>query len=90
MKKKANKLSVIHITLDDWEGVYLDGVLHDEGHKLGEGESDYYWLRLAEEKGFNSSGISRVCATEELNELINDTGSLPIFFSEIGHLVAKY
>lgn len=42
------------LTTDDWEGLYLDGKLIDQGHTIEEGDSLYY-LKLAERYNLNSS-----------------------------------
>lgn len=52
----------------EWEGIYIDGILHEESEKLGEGDNFYYLLELAEEKGFKRENVEE-CSTNEFGEL---------------------
>ena len=42
----------------DWEGLFIDGELIDQGHTLGEGNSATYLLEKAEEYKFTSKDIN--------------------------------
>lgn len=41
----------------DWEGLYLDGVLIEEGHQIGEGSFREFWLDLARDHDVSSEDL---------------------------------
>jgi len=66
----------------DWEAIYIDGVLHEESEKLGEGDNFYYLLELAEEKGFKRENVEE-CNTNEFGELYLDLyNSFPYYLKD--------
>ena len=54
---KAKRVVILQSQSGDWEGLYVDGYLQDEGHTLGEGDSKLYMLKAAEEYSFKSSDV---------------------------------
>lgn len=75
------KVLILESPEGDWEGLYIDGVLIDEGEVLGEGDSRLYILKTAEEHGFTSSDIE----VKELSEAdateLRSYGSLEVRLS---------
>ena len=61
----------------DWEGLYIDGELMDEGHTLGEGDSRLYLLKQAELHGFTSSDVQVKTLTDEDENYLMTIGSFP-------------
>jgi hypothetical protein len=80
-------MRIIYLTLDDWEGVYINGQLHDEGHHLGEGNNFFYLLELSEKLGFKRLDIIQVSAMDELCKVVESDGGLPLSFHDIAHWV---
>jgi hypothetical protein len=79
MKKRV----VILSTQDgDWEGLYIDGQLIDEGHTLGQGHSKTYLLRMSEEYKFTSKDIIYAELIHEDNDEANDDGCFKKSLSE--------
>ncbi len=70
-------MKVIVINSDGWQGIYLNGCLHDEGHKLGEGYHFYYLLNLSDKYGFSSDDIKSYYVNEKGEEYLNTYGSFP-------------
>ena len=40
-----NEAILLHSKDGDWEGLFINGQLIDEGHELGEGRKEYFWLK---------------------------------------------
>lgn len=59
----------------DWEGLYINGSLYDEGDVLGEGDNRLYMLKMAEEHEFNSSDVEVKELSDEDNAIVNGKGS---------------
>lgn len=59
------KILILRTQEGDWEGLFIDNDLIDEGHVLGEGNSTTYLLEKAEEYGFSSKDIKE----KELNDI---------------------
>jgi hypothetical protein len=64
-------MKIVHVTADDWDGIYIDGTLHFEGHCIPE----EVWKDLIK-RAFSTLGgwIETVRADEE--ELI-EAGNYP-------------
>jgi len=61
----------------DWEGLFIDGILIDEGHKLGEGNSRTFLLEKAEEHNFSSKDVREITITDEDENYLNKYGAFP-------------
>jgi hypothetical protein len=73
MKKHSEALIV---NSDDWQGLFVDGKLIDEGHTLGEGLGILVYLQeKADEFNFNLKEIKQAWVTEEYEEYLYDMGS---------------
>ncbi len=70
-------MKVTIIDTDNYQGIYLDGYLHDEGHELGEGNHFYYLLNLSNKYGFNSDDIESYYVNEKGEEYLDTYGSFP-------------
>lgn len=71
----------------DWEGLYINGVLIDQGHRMGEGSPEDFWLDISAEYSINSSHLIIKELTEEDDAKCNDSGVLP---THISHLQGNY
>lgn len=72
----ANK--AILLWSDDWEGLYVNGKLVDEGHTLNEGVSrTKYFVKLALLYNFVLEDMQEIliCETDDINT--KDSGSFP-------------
>lgn len=67
----------------DWEALYIEGKLIDEGHTLGEGDSRLFMLKQAELHGFKSSDVRVKELCDEDEEEVSCSGNLPNTLSEL-------
>jgi len=51
------KVLVLRSSEGDWEGLFIGGELIDEGHRLGDPDTQIYLLKKSEEYGFTSSDV---------------------------------
>lgn len=81
------KNRIIYIQLnDDWEGIYVNGKLYDEGHELGKkGNRFFYLLELSEKLKLKNADILILYAPDDLCQQVKYEGCLPTEFHEIGH-----
>lgn len=70
-------MKVTILQVDDYEAIYLDGELLDQAHKLGEGNSRTYLLRMAETYGFSSKDITERFLEDDLAMHIYESGTFP-------------
>lgn len=73
---------VVIIDADDWDGIFIDGFLIDEGHTLGEGYHRLYLLRKSEQYKFTSKDIEERFANDLELEWLEDHGGFPPTLSE--------
>lgn len=76
------KKRVVILSSNDWEGLYVDGVLVSEGHHLGEGDS-LFLLKTAEKYNFKSNDVVSSYMNEQDIETTEDDGSFPSDISEL-------
>lgn len=86
-KPYTPNVRVIVVTSDDWEGIYINGELHDEGHALGEGNRFFYLLELAEKFKFERADIEEIYLDDVIMEQIGFEGNLPQKFYDIGKFI---
>lgn len=68
----------ILLKAEDWEGLYINGELVEEGHTLNQGMNRIeYFFNLAEEYDFNLKEMKELYLTEEDEELVMDWGNFP-------------
>lgn len=66
----------ILLMADDWEMLYIDGILKDEAHTLNEGTSRIkYFLDLAKKYDFDLAELKEIYLSEEDEEGLQDSGS---------------
>jgi len=70
-----NKLTFING--DDWEGVFINGVLKYEGHNI----SIWKFAEIAQE--YNTLNFEFLLINEDGLEWLSDVGSFPTKFTEI-------
>lgn len=68
---------------DDWEGLYIDGILVDEGHSLNEGTRREIWLRKMLSDHSGSLEDLQCGYLEDSETYFEDRGSLPSTLSEL-------
>lgn len=68
----------ILLQVEDWEGLYINGELVEEGHTLNQGNSRVkYFIKLAKKYKFNLEDMEELYCTEEDEELVMDCGNFP-------------
>ncbi len=81
-KFKYLRPKVLILFSDDWEGLYIDGKLIEEGHSLGEGDT-LFILKMAEEFGFTSADVTMENVIDEDEIELSNVGSFPQNVSEL-------
>lgn len=70
------KNHAIIVGADDWEGLFVNGMLVDEGHTLNDGMSRKKYLsKICKEYDLELDEILEGYVTDEYEELLNDVGS---------------
>jgi len=68
----------ILLEVEDWEGLYINGELVQEGHTLNEGTSRVkYFIKLSKKYDFNIEDMEELYCTEEDEESVMDWGNFP-------------
>ena len=72
------------IQSDDWEGLFVNGKLVQEGHTLNEGTSRIkYFNKLSEKHNFNIKEMEEYYVTEDYENYLYDNGCFPKLLSEV-------
>lgn len=80
---KHEKIKVKIIRADDWEGIYIDGELIDQGHTLGDGNHTLYLLKLSEKYNFKSKDVKIYELNDEDVDEVYESGELPKKLSKL-------
>lgn len=81
-----SKAVVLNSQSGDWEGLFVDGTLVDENHKLGEGDGGNprtYWSRMAGRYGFDVESVETFEVSDEDEETLGDSGNFPSLLNEL-------
>jgi len=79
------KVLVLRSSERDWEGLFIDGNLVDEGYRLGEPDTQMYLLKKSEQYGFGSSDISFKWIEDDNDEAyLYGMGCFPKKLEELG------
>ncbi len=77
---------VLIIGAEDWEGLFVNGMLVDEGHTLNEGESRKKYLSgICKKYGVTLDEIKEGYVTDDYNDKLNDYGSFDLNLSDVGY-----
>ncbi len=72
------------IKADDWEGLFVDGKLVDEGHALNQGYGRIkYFKELAKEYNFDINEMDEFYVTEEYEDYLCDAGEFHENLSDV-------
>ena len=72
------KNRAIILKSEDWEGLYVDKVLIEEGHNIEEGnDRAIVFANLAKVYEFDLSEMKEVWADSDLEETIQEQGNMP-------------
>lgn len=75
------KNTAIILKSEDWEGLYVDKVLIEEGHTIEEGnDRAIVFANLAKVYNFDLSEMKEVWADSELEEMVQEQGNMPSEF----------
>ena len=78
----------ILIKADDWEGLFVDGILIEEGHTLNQGMSRVkYFLELSKDCDFDLEEMEEVWIDEEDEDTLYKIGCFP---SQLTDLKGNY
>ncbi len=77
------RVIVLNTQSGDWQGLFLDGNLIDEGHHLGEGDSFMYMLKLSEKHNFTSKDVRIYELNDEDEDYMCDSGNFPTFLTDL-------
>ena len=78
----------ILIKADDWEGLFVDGILIEEGHTLNQGMSRVkYFLELSKDFDFDLEEMEEVWIDEEDEDNLYRIGCFP---SQLTDLKGSY
>lgn len=67
---------VIHIRLDDWEVLYVNGKVVAQSHSLS-GPDTYFWLKAAQEHGFELKDIKTAKESQAVYDMVYESGRFP-------------
>ncbi|MBT6051742.1 MAG: hypothetical protein HOG49_33480 [Candidatus Scalindua sp.] len=67
----------------NWEGIYINGELHDEGHTLGDGDSRLYLMKVAEGFNFKVKDITVDEVTDEDDSYLYKMGRFPKLLEDL-------
>lgn len=82
--------NAILVKADDWEGLFVNGKLVEEGHELNEGISRVkYFNKLAKTYGFKLSEMEEAWVTDEYDEELSDTGSFHELLKDVRYILDK-
>jgi len=73
---------IVILEVDDWQGMYDNGELVDEGHTLAEGDL-LYMLKESEKRGFTTKDVEIHWLTSDGERWMNDIGRFPGLLSEV-------
>ena len=75
---------------EDWEGLYINNTLVQEGHTLNEGTSRIkYFVNLAKQYNFNLDELYEFYLSNEDEETTNTVGSFPKDITEFELLLKE-
>lgn len=78
----------ILIGLDDWEGLYINGKLVEEGHTLNQGYNRFkYFQQLAKEYNFSLDELESAYVTPEYQEELEDIGGFPDDIADVKYII---
>lgn len=78
----------ILLKVDDWEGLYINNILVEEGHNLEQGyDRIEYFVRIQEQYNFDINELKVKWLEDDDEELISSTGGFP---KNINNLKNKY
>lgn len=77
------KVLILNSQDGQWTGLFIDGILIDEGDVLGEGDNLLYMLKKSEEYNFKSSDVIITEVEDEDEEYLNENGHFPTLLKEL-------
>jgi len=78
-----NKAILIHSQDGDWEGLFINGKLIGEGHQLGEGRKEYFWLNIGAKYGITGDDLI-IKEIEDIDEdYLSTSGKFPATLAEM-------
>lgn len=84
MERSFELNKAILLQAEDWEGLFINGRLVEEGHTLNEGNSRIKcFVGLAKKYNFNLEEMKEQYVTEEDEQYLYDCGSFPTHLSRL-------
>jgi hypothetical protein len=82
--------TAILIGSDDWEGLFVNDLLVEEGHTLNEGSNRIrYFTNLAKKYNFNLEDMQAGYVTEEYENILNDNGCFDSNLNDVGYTIIE-
>ena len=79
-----NKNKAIIIESDDWEGLFINGKLVEEGHSLNQGESRIkYFKKISKIYNFDIENLYEFYIEEDDEDYLYKNGSFPLNINEL-------
>lgn len=78
-----NKAVLLKSQDGDWEGLFINGKLYDEGHKLGEGDYVRFWLGISQKFNIGPKDIIISEANNFDDEELQEVGGFPDLLCEL-------
>lgn len=78
-----NKAILLHSKDGDWEGLFINGKLVSEGHQLGEGRKEHFWLNIGAKYGIAGVDLKVMEVNGPDDEALGETGGFPATLSEM-------
>jgi len=82
-----NEAILLHSKDGDWEGLFINGQLIDEGHELGEGRKEYFWLNIGAKYQITGDDLVTMEVAAEDDNQLADLGTFP---SSLAEMIGKY
>lgn len=79
----AKRIIILKTQSGDWEGLFIDGELIDEGHHLGEGKQILYLLTQSEKYKFTSKDVCFETLNDEDEEITSEYGNFPDYLETL-------
>jgi len=88
---KAAEVVMLTTKDGDWEGLFINGKLISEGHQLGEGSKETFWLDIGSKYRISAKDllVHELCDSDD--DFVADGGNFPEYLSDlageyVGHI----
>lgn len=75
---QQNRAVLLHSQDGDWEGLFINGKLISEGHQLGEGRKETFWLDIGAKYQISGADLAVKEVDDIDGEQLSDSGNFPL------------